>query len=201
MNSFTIQNDDRCFVPLCTAMAGLYSISAMRNAQKNGVASSVKLDESVTIFGKSSSGVQLVSNLYDFLQPISENTWPDKLAFTVEPLNEPAKHPDAMATGRMGITWALMGHCYLTFFESVSDDLKSKLGQDWTTWNSKDAQFGYQIQNAVAHSGQIHFNNPNAPAVAWRNLTYDYSNNGRPVFDDITTVEFILLMRDTESIL
>ena len=103
-----------------------------------------------------------------------------------------------MATGRMGVTWALMGHCLLSYFESIVDLLVAAEGRDWTQWSSGTTRFGYQVRNAVAHSGQVHFNNPKALSVSWRGIKYSPNQNGQKVFDDIATVEFILLMEEID---
>lgn len=52
---------------------------------------------------------------------------------------------------------SLVGQAYLAFFEDISDELRAKLGRDWKLWTNETLRFGYQIRNAVAHSGRLHF--------------------------------------------
>ena len=192
-------DDNRFFKPLVVALTGLYSYSTMRNAQINGHASGVRHGEKAVIFGKQTSGVQLSIELADFLDPVSRNQWPEKIIFEEDVLDEPEKAPGTMATGGMGITWSLMGHCYLTYFEHLSDLIENAEGRDWTRWSKEIWKFGYQTRNAVAHSGEVYFKNPNAPNVNWRNLTYSPQDNGKRIFDDIGVVEFILLMNELDT--
>jgi hypothetical protein len=195
--TFTTKN--RFFEPLIVALVSIYSVSTMRNAQLNGAASGVRPGETTIMCGKPTSGIQLRFELTQILDPISRNQWPEQLVIEEEPVNEPLKDPNAMATGRMGFTWALMGQAYMTFYERLLESIEEREGRDWSRWSTEVWKFGYQVRNAVAHSGEIHFANPKAPAVTWRGVTYSPSDNGRKVFAELGVVELLLLMDELDS--
>ncbi|MEX2642865.1 MAG: hypothetical protein WD270_05400 [Acetobacterales bacterium] len=189
------------FDPIVVAMTSLYSISTMRNAQLNGHASGVSSGQKAVIYGKSLSNIQIELELTQILDPISRNEWPEKIELFKLPLNEPKKDPNTMQTGRMGITWAIFSHAYLTYFESIKDTITRQHGSNWNTWTIEELKFAYQIRNACAHSGKVHFANPNATGVTWKGATYQPSDNGRKIFDDLSVVEILLLMEEVEDAL
>lgn len=179
----------------------------MTTAQKFGYAKKVYPGASALLHGKLTTNLILWHNLYELVQPVAENAWPDSLVFFGE-IKEIAQvdllSSDPLTlteTGEMGITWSLMGQAYLAFFEDIRHDLTQKLGRDSNHWPNETLKFGNQIRNAVAHSGRIHFKRPNTPSVSWKGLCYSHANNGEIIFEDIGVVELIVLMFEIESIL
>ncbi len=207
VTTYTFEKNDRSFRHICTGLAALFSVSAMTTAQKFGYAQKVYPGASALLYGKLTTDLILSHNLYDLVQPVAENKWPDSLVFFEKnkvKAQDDLSSPDPLTlteTGEMGITWSLMGQAYLAFFEDIRHDLIQKLGRDSNLWSYETLKFGYQIRNAVAHSGRIHFNRPDNSPVSWKGLYYSHANNGKVIFEDIGVVELILLMFEIESVL
>lgn len=207
MTTYTFVQNDRCFRHLCTGLVALFSVSAMTTAQKFGYAQKVNPGALAELYGKSTTNLILSHNLCDLVQPVAENVWLDRLVFSVK-INDGVQgdlssfDPLTLTkAGEMGITWSLMGQAYLAFFEDIRFDLTQKLGKNSNHWSDETLKFGYQIRNAVAHSGRIHFNSPDNSPVSWKGLCYSHTNNGEIIFEDIGVVELIVLMCEIESIL
>lgn len=173
----------------------------MTTAQKFDYAAAVKPNGIAVLHGMPETNICLSHNLYDLIQPVAENGWPEKIIFTAVLASYEEGDPRTVTeTGRMGITWFLLGQAFLAFFENISDLIHSHEGKEWKVWKHETLKFGYQVRNSVAHSGCIHFKKPTCPSVTWRGLTFSPLDNGRPIFDKVGVVELILLMFDIESI-
>jgi hypothetical protein len=52
----------------------------------------------------------------------------------------------------------------------------------------------------LCDNAPIYFKRKNHPAVSWGNLKYDYDDNDRQVlFDEISSVELIFLMKEMDA--
>lgn len=93
----------------------------------------------------------------------------------------------------------VVGDAFVSYYERHLDEVIS-------IWNREDKgrwppiwQFAWAMRNALAHDGRIYFKHNNHPGVCWRNLKFNYDDNGRHVlFDEITGVELILLMEELD---
>jgi hypothetical protein len=89
----------------------------------------------------------------------------------------------------------LMTPIYVDFFEKHRSWIKNKFGGDAYAWPSI-FNFARALRNFVSHhSGQVHFENPNAGPVSWHHLSYSPSDEGRSVLSaDIEIGDLIVLL-------
>jgi hypothetical protein len=94
----------------------------------------------------------------------------------------------------------LVGDAFVSYYERHLDAAeanweKESKGKWPAVW-----RFGWAIRNACSHNGKIFIRDPRHPGVQWRNLRYDFNDNGRSIlFDDLTGVELILLMEEMDT--
>jgi hypothetical protein len=95
-------------------------------------------------------------------------------------------------SGLNGIAAHIISLVFLAFFERYNEWLKQKMG-DAINW-PPTLNFCRVVRNACAH-GAIHFQNPSAPPVTWRGLSFGPADNGRPIIGhDLRIGDMIGLM-------
>ncbi len=93
----------------------------------------------------------------------------------------------------------LVGDAFVSYYERHLDAVEARWKEKRSEW-PEVWRFGWAIRNACSHDGKFHFSGLGSKPVMWRNLTYDFNDNGRPVlFDDLTGVELILLMEEMDA--
>lgn len=113
----------------------------------------------------------------------------------------PSEHPIKLGTVQL-LMARLVGDGFVSYYERHIDVVESiwdkeKNGNWPSVW-----KFGWAMRNACAHNGLIYFTRKDHPGVSWKNLKYNYADNGRRVlFDEITGVELILLMEEMDAVL
>lgn len=133
---------------------------------------------------------------YEPLHTITSNTAVDELMFQV---HQNIQRPNSVAGGHYvsypaHLSQLIVGSAYANFYENCLPQIQAKFSHTTTNWPS-DLNFARVIRNAYSHGGKIHFDNPNAAAVSWKDLTYSPDNNGQPIHPDIFVVEIIQLMQ------
>ncbi len=93
----------------------------------------------------------------------------------------------------------MIANAFVQYFEanrSLAVQKYTTNTQAWPPiWN-----FGRVVRNALSHGGMVDFRNPNAAPVSWRSLSYGPAQNGRQLlYQDITSVELILLMEEMDA--
>jgi hypothetical protein len=94
----------------------------------------------------------------------------------------------------------LVGDAFVSYYERHLEAVEACWGREFEgKWHCV-WHFAWAIRNAISHNGKIRFKKAKHPAVHWRNLKYDFNDNGRTVlFDDLTGVELILLMEEMDA--
>jgi hypothetical protein len=67
-----------------------------------------------------------------------------------------------------------------SYYEAHKALIESAFGQESRMWPAT-WQFGRVVRNAMSHNGRIRIDNPNAPSVSWKSLTYAQPDNGRSI--------------------
>ncbi|WP_146100098.1 hypothetical protein [Limnohabitans sp. TS-CS-82] len=135
------------------------------------------------------------------LTALLANQWPTRIVIHEVPINHaPPSHP-IWLTGMQGVHGSMIANAFVQYFESNRCTAESKYGSNvhaWpATWN-----FGRVVRNALSHKGIINIQNSSAAPVTWKTLTYGPAQNGRQLlYQDLTAVEFILLMEEMDSLL
>jgi hypothetical protein len=118
---------------------------------------------------------------------------------STEVLTEPLKEVKLQTGGLREVMAHVVSPIFLLFFERYNDWLKTNAGPP-VTWPTM-LNFARVIRNAVAH-GKIKIDNPSAPAVTWRGLSYSYADNGRQIIGtDVSLGEILALMFDANDAL
>jgi hypothetical protein len=110
----------------------------------------------------------------------------------------PPKHPIQLNNVQLMMA-RLVGDAFVSYYERHLDAVEAKWVEKRSEW-PEVWRFGWAIRNACSHDGKIHFSGQGSKPVMWRNLKYDFNDNGRPVlFNDLTGVELILLMEEMDA--
>jgi hypothetical protein len=190
---------------LISYLTSIASFGMATEAHNFGLRIAFKPNELIELEGMPHvSNIALSFSPYTILQPIAKNQWPEKIEFEEKPSN---LTPDHFSKFPIKLTSTQLIHClilqsmFLQYYESVLSDIELLYTTDVNKWPSV-LNFARVIRNACAHRGQIYFLNLNAHSVNWKTLEYTPLDNGRNIlFQDITSVEVILLMEDINKVL
>jgi hypothetical protein len=87
------------------------------------------------------------------------------------------------------------------YYERLKPTVREIYGSDTTFWPSV-WNFSRIVRNAMSHGGKIKFDNPNAHAVKWKELSYAPIDNGRQILNnDIWPGDIFDLIIEMDSIL
>lgn len=193
-------NEHRFFDSLVAFTASVSSLGLAIDAQACGVAKSYSSSDYLTLEGSSkASGVEFRFFPIALMTTLVQNGWPSSLAFEELAINS-APPPKAITlTGLQGVHGAMISSAFVKYFEEYRSLVEARCTKDVKNWPSV-WNFGRVIRNALAHKGQIKFDNQNASPVIWRKLKYSPSDNGKQVlYQDMTSVELILLMEEMDA--
>lgn len=192
----------RFFDNLVSFFAGVSSLGLAFQAQAGHSTHPFHPTDYIAIVGTSHVAA---CELHVFPAPILScllaNQWPTRIEVHEIPINQsPPSHPITL-TGMQGVHGSMIASAFVQYFESNRKAVESKYSsnvQSWpATWN-----FGRVVRNALAHKGIINIQNANATPASWRTLTYGPAQNGRQLlYQDLTAVELILLMKEMDSLL
>lgn len=202
MRTYT-QGKHRFFDQLVTFMGSYVAIGLGLIAQHRGKVNQFVQRQYIIIRGRPNvSNLEFLFFPYGLMQSLVSKKWPRQLKFHDRPLKTLPENVFKIPVRLRGIgrlhAYLIMS-AFVHYFQSVHPLVESKYGgqQNWPpVWN-----FGRVVRNAFAHGGNIKIDNPNAPPVVWRNLSYTPNQNGQQIiYRDITPVEMVLLMEDMDSI-
>jgi hypothetical protein len=112
-------------------------------------------------------------------------------------LTEPLADVKLQTGGLNDVMAHVVSPIFLSFFERYNEWMTTNLG-DAVNW-PPTLNFARVIRNSVAH-GKIKINDPNAPAVRWRDLSYSHADNGCQIIGtDIKLGEILALMFDAND--
>lgn len=196
------RSQHRFFDSLVAFTASVSSLGTAFHAQSSGNASGYSVTDYIALVGNPKvSGVEFHFFPHNTLSTLIGNGWPSTLTLDEHPINQaPPQHPLKL-TGLQGVHGAMIASAFVQYFEANRALAETKYSKDTQRWPSV-WNFGRIMRNALAHKGVIKIDNQNAPAVAWRSLSYAHSNNGKQVlYQDVTAVELVLLMEDMDAVL
>lgn len=190
----------RFFDDLVTFLSSIASLGIAFDAHRVGTTRAYQPTDYLTL-----EGIARVSNLevrffpYSAMQILLANGWPTEIYLDDRPLGNPAPPHPLWLTGLQGLHGSMIEAAFVHYFETVRPVVEQNHGADPHNWPSV-WDFARVVRNAFAHAGQITFQNPAAPSVAWGSLSYSPADNGRQIlYQDVTAVEIILLMEDMDT--
>jgi len=181
----------------------LGSVGKAIELHATGAAKKFKTSETFAIQGKEGvSGLEVhvfPRPFYDrLLSPAGKQA--EFVRVIKKPINpSPPKHPIQLNNVQV-LMARLVGDAFVSYYERHLDTVEARWGRDsqgnWPmVW-----WFAWAVRNACSHNGKIFIRDPSHAGVQWRNLKYDFMDNGRSVlFDDLTGVELILLMEEVDA--
>jgi hypothetical protein len=191
----------RFFDDLVTFLVTNASLGVALVAQHSGVPTACAPGHSIAFAGSPKvTNVVLRFFPYQALQTIVQNGWPERVELQEGPITGPQMSNPHWLTGQQGLVGLTIQSAFVHYFETVrSQKVVTRFGNDSQNWPPV-WNFGRVIRNAFAHGGRIDFQNPKAPPVNWRTLSYSPADNGRTIlFGDVTPVEVIYLMSDMDA--
>ena len=195
--------DHGFFEELVRLVVCIGSVGSGFELHKNGTARPFGQMDTIALVGKPDvSGLEihvLPRPLFDrLLSPSSRQ--PKFLTLVKRTINpSPPDHPIFLSKIQLMMA-RLVGDTFVSYYERHLEAVEASWGREFEgKWHCV-WQFAWTIRNAISHDGKIRFKNPKHPPVHWRNLKYDFKDNGRPVlFNDLTGVELILLMEEMDA--
>lgn len=195
--------DHGFFEELVRLAISLCSIGSGFELHKYGKAKPFGQNDTFAIVGKQDvSGLEIHFRprpLFDQLLSPSTRR-PKFLTLVKQPINpSPPEHPIFLSKIQLMMA-RLIGDAFVSYYERQLDTVEARWGKErngrWPiVW-----RFAWAIRNACSHNGKIFIKSRGHPAVQWRNLKYDFNDNGRSVlFNDLTGVELILLMEEMDA--
>jgi hypothetical protein len=125
-------------------------------------------------------------------QPMAE------IAFAFHP-----NQPEPLAAGKTQTTVRGYGDyvlgavtpVYVDFWEKHRRWVRASCGSESHKWPPL-FEFARMVRNFISHhSGHVHFDNPNAPTVAWHHLSYSPTDEGKRVIGaEMQLAELIILL-------
>ena len=136
------------------------------------------------------------------LDPLIKWSWPASLDLVIHPMPAPPA-PDvrgAAPTGVRRLTGSIHSHAFLSCYENVSGEIKTRYGTDQKTW-PQTLRFAWIVRNAFGHGGKLTINDLTVSAT-WRGVALSHTNNGEHLmYNQVTAGDTILLMLDVEDLL
>ncbi|MBB3899181.1 hypothetical protein [Roseococcus suduntuyensis] len=127
----------------------------------------------------------------------ASGNWPEEIwYYTRDGVEHPTPNspiPGEISLGTGEPLWVIMNATFALYVERCNDWLRKK-NTNYQNWPPV-SNFCRVIRNAIVHGGKINIENPNAPKVSWLGLSYDYTNLGRNIFDDLADGDFIILAK------
>jgi hypothetical protein len=121
---------------------------------------------------------------HDFALPLRgpfehalEGTMPDRIEIGLQKRNGSLlENPKVVTKGLASVMTHITAPYFIIVFDRYIHSIGSQFGEvrNWPPI----LNFARVVRNAAAH-GKVKFDNPNAQAVSWRNLTYSPLDNGR----------------------
>lgn len=191
----------RFFDDLVTLVSLFASLGIALDAHHTGSAKAYSPQDYLTIEGTPRvSNIELRFFPHSLMEILTANKWPTKIEFEAHPIINPTPVYPLLLTGLQVVHGAMAQSTFVHYFESVRPLLENKYGTDTHKWPNV-CNFARIIRNAFAHGGKINFQNPIASSVQWKTLNYDPSDNGRQIlYQDLTSVELILLMEEMDLV-
>jgi hypothetical protein len=194
--------DHGFFEELVRLAVSLGSIGVGLELQKSGKAKPFSYNDTIAIVGKPDvSGLEIHFRprpLFDRLLSPSGRQ-PRFLTIVKRTINpSPPEHPIFLSKIQLMMA-RLIGDAFVSYYERHVDAVVARWQEKRSGWPDV-WRFGWAIRNACSHDGKILIQEPKHPGVHWRNLKYDFNDNGRRIlFDDLTGVELILLMEEMDA--
>jgi hypothetical protein len=192
----------RFFDNLVTFVASIASLGTAFEIQSNLVSRPYGPNDYLTLVGfPGAADCEFRIYPEGILSELLANRWPSQVVIDEVPINHaPPAHP-IWLTGMQGVHGSMIANAFVQYFEAtrvLAEQKYTTNTQAWPlTWN-----FGRVVRNALSHGGTVNFTNQNAPLVSWRSLSYGPAQNGRQLlYQDITSVELILLMEEMDALL
>jgi hypothetical protein len=144
--------------------------------------------------------LQMVLRPHSILDPILTNGWPLQLEIDEQPLDKAIPPRFAKLAGMNRLNAIQISHTFVSYFESNVSLVRDKHGSDPYRW-PEPWNFARVVRNALAHGGTINIENPSAPPITWKSITYSPANNGTEIlFQDMTFVEIVILMGEMDRV-
>jgi hypothetical protein len=192
----------RFFDNLVTFVASIASLGTAIELQKSTSARPYGPKDYLTLSGLPNvAGCEFRIFPAPILSEILANRWPTTLSVDEVPIcSAPQIHP-IWLTGIQGVHGSMIANAFVQYFEATRDAVENKYTKNTQVWPSI-WNFGRTVRNAFSHGGTVNIVNTNAAPVTWRTLTYGHAQNGRRLlYQDITSVELIILMREMDVLL
>ncbi len=194
-----VRGKHRFFDEVVTFFSAFASLMLALRAHAEGSTEAYGTHQGIGIQGNQVTGVALTLLPRPLIQAIVENRWPDRIDLVETPTTYlPPKDATAIDSPRK-IATLIAESAFVRYYETLVPTVKAVFGKDVEQWPAI-WNFGRVVRNAFVHGGQIRFDNPAARSVFWRSLTYGPTDNGRQIlFQDLSAVEFIILMEELDT--
>lgn len=192
----------RFFDDLVTLLCSLASLGVVFDAQRTGLTHTYTTNDYITIEGNPRvSRTEFRFFPHSLMAVLIANKWPTQIVFETLPVDKQVPAHPLWLTGLQGVHGSMAQSAFMHYFETVRPNLETTYGTNTSNWPAS-LDFARVVRNAFAHGGKINFQNLNAAHVHWKTLTYSPSDNGRQIlYQDMTTVELILLMEEIDSLI
>lgn len=192
----------RFFDNLVTFVASVAALGTAFAIQSNRAARPYGQSDYITLVGfPNVAGCEFRVFPESLLSELLANRWPNRLVIDEVPINHaPPAHPISL-TGIQGVHGSMIANAFVQYFEANRSLAEAKYTTNTQAWPPQ-WNFGRVVRNALSHGGVVHITTPGAAAVSWRTLSYSPAQNGRQLlYQDVTSVELILLMEEMDALL
>jgi hypothetical protein len=176
-----VLNSERYFLDFLMCLAGFsaatlgLSTTAYRGGTPYKPGSKLRLGGSI-----SGANQDLLFDPSFILRFVIKDDIPPQLKFTVETANPHAITSAGHITLHKysPVIEALFLSMISSYFQRHRDTIERKYGQQTQNWPA-EWNFGRVVRNALAHGGDVYFNNSATAPVSWRGLTLSPADNAQ----------------------